>query len=323
MLYLNDDDVKAVGFKWNNTIDVIEKTVETLSENDYAQPIKPYLKYGDAKNRIIAMPAFVGGSTNKAGIKWIASFPDNIYHGIPRANSTVILNNKDTGVVESVLNTALISIVRTASVSGFMIKQYDKVRPIKNANVGIIGFGPIGQNHFKMCNAILGDKVANYYLYDKRPVIDLKKVQSISKSNVILASSWKEVYDNSDIFITCTVADEPYVEGKPKKGALILHVSLRDFKPETFDIYKDGIIVDDWDEVCREKTVIDTWNKIYGLKKEDTYSIIDVLKNNIIAKFSADANIMFNPMGMAVFDIAIGTYYYKGALSTGKGTVLK
>jgi N-[(2S)-2-amino-2-carboxyethyl]-L-glutamate dehydrogenase len=323
MLYLNEDHIRKVGIDWNETIKVIEHTVELLKNNDYAQPIKPYLRYGDPKNRIIAMPAYAGGEINKSGIKWIASFPDNINNDIPRANSVTVLNNAKTGVVESIVNTPYVSIIRTASVTGFLIKQFQKVRDMKHINVGIIGFGPIGQNHLKMCEAIIGDRVDNYYLYDIRPVIDGQRVQTKCHAKVNVVFGWQDVYDNADIFMCCTVADEPYIDHKPKKGALILDVSLRDFKEDTYQFYKDCIVVDDWKEVCREKTTIDDWNRVYGLDEKDVYTMVDVLNGDVISKFTRDDNIMFCPMGMAVFDIAISTYFYNKALGAGIGVTVK
>ena len=150
MLYLNEKDLLKIGLHWNETIDTIEKAVHCLDQKDFVQPIKPYLRYRDLTNRIIALIAFVGGEINLAGIKWIASFPDNIDHGLPRAHSVVILNEADTGVPVATINTALLSIVRTASVSGLMIRYFLKARPQKNANVAIMGWGPIGRHHYQM-----------------------------------------------------------------------------------------------------------------------------------------------------------------------------
>jgi N-[(2S)-2-amino-2-carboxyethyl]-L-glutamate dehydrogenase len=62
MLYLNQSDIENIGIDWVSITKVIESTVRRLGENDFAQPIKPYLRYQDLKNRIIAMPAYVGGS---------------------------------------------------------------------------------------------------------------------------------------------------------------------------------------------------------------------------------------------------------------------
>ncbi len=313
MLYLNEKDIIELHSNWHETIDTIEKAVRVMADNEYSQPIKPYLRYGNLQNRIIAMPSFVGGDINMAGIKWIASFPNNVSIGVNRASSVVILNNAGTGQVESIINTSLLSAIRTASVTGLMIKYFLKSKKNKNTNVGIIGFGPIGQQHLKMCDSILGDNVANYYLYDKRPVITQSDVAKMTKCNTIIADNWTEVYQNADIFICCTVADEPYIDIKPKKGALILNVSLRDFKNESYEFLKNNIIVDDWDEVCRENTTIELWNKAFGLKKENTKSIIDVVVNKQMEKYNTNDNVMFNPMGMGVFDIAISTYFYRKA----------
>ncbi len=313
MLYLNEKDITELHSNWQETIDTIEKAVRVMADNEYSQPIKPYLRYGNLQNRIIAMPSFAGGDINMAGIKWIASFPNNINIGVNRASSVVILNNAETGQVESIINTSLLSAIRTASVTGLMIKYFLKSKKNKDINVGIIGFGPIGQQHLKMCDSILGDNVANYYLYDKRPVITQNDVAKMTKCNTIIADNWTEVYKNADIFICCTVTDEPYIDTEPKKGALILNVSLRDFKNESYEFLKNNIIVDDWDEVCRENTTIEIWNKAFGLKKENTKSIIDVVFNKQMEKYNPNDNVMFNPMGMGVFDIAISTYFYRKA----------
>lgn len=60
MLYLNDRDIREVGLDWPSLVESIETTVRILDSGDYAQPVKPYLRYKNPQNRIIAMPAYVG-----------------------------------------------------------------------------------------------------------------------------------------------------------------------------------------------------------------------------------------------------------------------
>lgn len=323
MIYLNEKNLKEIGLNWSSTVEVIEEAVKCLENSDYAQPIKPYLRYQDLKNRIIAMPAFIGGGIDFAGIKWIASFPDNIHKGIPRAHSVVILNNAETGQPVSIINTALLSIVRTASVSGLMIKYFDKCRNLKKFNLGIIGWGPIGQHHFKMCTQLYGDKIDKIFIYDIRPVIDVKDIDFYDKSRIIVCDNWENVYMNSDILITCTVSNEPYIDKRPKDGALLLNVSLRDYKTDIIDYVAKPIIVDDWDEVCREKTDIEMMHLNRGLIKQNTKSIANVVCNNCIDDIPKEQAIMFNPMGMGVFDIAIASYYYTRALELNMGNYLE
>lgn len=321
MIYLNEKNIKEIGVNWNEIVSVIENATKCLANIDFAQPIKPYLRYRDFKNRIIAMPAFVGGDINKSGIKWIASFPDNVRNNIPRAHSVVILNNADTGKPEAIINTALLSILRTAGVTGAIIKAYSKVKALKDINIGIIGWGPIGQNHFKMITELLGDKISNIFLYDLNQ-IDENCINSIYKEKIHVVDCWQDAYKESDICITCTVSKEPYIDMKPKKGSLQLNVSLRDYKTDIYQYVKGNIIVDDWDEVCREKTDIEMLSLKKGLRKEETKSIVDVLCNNCLKNYLAEDVIMFNPMGMAIFDIAIASYYVSKASNLNIGQIL-
>lgn len=322
MRYLNNNHLLQIGIDWNETISVIENSVRCLASGDFSQPIKPFLRYRDLQNRIIAMPAFVGGDFNSAGIKWVSSFPKNIHRSMPRAHSVVILNNADNGKPVAVINTALLSIIRTASVSGMVLKYFDGIRRLERSTVGIIGWGPIGQYHFKLCMEFLGEKVKNFILFDLKP-IDKKAIESSYRDKVIIAEDWRQVYKNSDVFITCTVSGAPYIDEKPKPGALLLNVSLRDFKTDIFEHVKNSIIVDDWDEVCREKTDIEHMHKEKGLQQQDTKSVIDIVCNGCLKEYDHHTPIMFNPMGMAVFDIAIGTYYMKKAIKLGIGTTLE
>jgi len=310
MLLLDEHHLLETGIDWNNTIAVIEDAVRCLDNNDFSQPVKPYLRYRDLKNRIIAMPAFVGGNINMAGIKWIASFPGNIRKGIPRAHSVVVLNDADTGEPLGIINTALLSVIRTASVSGMVIKRFCSKRKMKGIRIGITGFGPIGQYHLKMCQDLLGDRITKICLYDLQ-AIDISNIAEPSRVEAV--TSWEEAYVAADIFITCTVSDAPYIDKKPKPGSLHLNVSLRDYKPSVYEWFKDAIIVDDWEEVCRERTDIEMLHKEKGLQKQNTWSITDVLKDESWAQFDEKSPVMFNPMGMAVFDIALGNYYYQAA----------
>lgn len=322
MIYLNEKHIKQIGINWEETIDVIEDTVRCLARNDYAQPIKPYLRYRDLKNRIIAMPAFLGGSINMAGIKWISSFPDNINKKIPRAHSVTVLNNSDTGEPVGIINTALLSVIRTASVSGLMIRYFEKARELKKIKIGIVGFGPIGQYHLKMCSNLLDSNIEQVFLYDINN-IDINIIDKEIRDKVIIVNNWQKAYEDADIFITCTVSKASYIDEKPKPESLHLNVSLRDYKTSVFEWFRKAIVVDDWDEVCREKTDIEIMHLEKGLSKEQTFSICDVVMNNCLELFFDGNPILFNPMGMAVFDIAIATYYYNLALKKLIGQELK
>lgn len=323
MLYLDENHIDKLGIDWNETVNTLEEAVKSLSEGDFSQPIKPYVKFQNPKNRIIAMPAFVGGNIDYSGIKWIASFPDNIGKSIPRAHSVTILNDSDTGKPVSIINTAKVSGIRTASVSGLVIKKYlENKEKSEIFDVGILGFGPIGQLHLKMVSALLKDKINKIRIFDIRPIEENLLADLPKDLNIEVCTSWEDVYTNSNIFITCTVSSKGYINKKPRDGALLLNVSLRDFTPDILN-YTRSIVVDDWEEVNRESTDIYEMSTTRGLKREETKSIVEVVCSDALRHFSREEAIMFNPMGMAVFDIAIAAHYYNIALIEGVGINLQ
>ena len=74
MLYLNEKDLVKIGYNWNATIDNIEQAVHCLEKKDFVQPVKPYLRYRDQTNRIIALIAFVNGILGRFGLSLEAIF---------------------------------------------------------------------------------------------------------------------------------------------------------------------------------------------------------------------------------------------------------
>ncbi|RUT68616.1 2,3-diaminopropionate biosynthesis protein SbnB [Flavobacterium cupreum] len=320
MIYLGDKDVKHIRLNWEQNIDVIATATQCIKSKDIAQPVKPYLRYGDPKNRIIAMPAFIGGDINRSGIKWIASFPDNIKKDIPRAHGVIILNEAETGQPLCVINSGSISAIRTASVSGLIVRKFMELKRHHNLKIGIIGFGPIGQYHLNMCSEVLGENIGEVLLYDLNGIVP-QNIPDAIKDKVRVVESWEKAYVNADIFITCTVSKEPYINLKPKLGSLHLNVSLRDYKTDVFPWFVKGMIVDDWQEVCRENTDVENFNKVNGLQENDVRLIQDVL-NDFLFTLDKDQPIMFNPMGMAVFDIAIANHYMGLATRDNVGVVL-
>ena len=322
MLYLNQSHIDQIGIDWHPIIDMIKEATKSLRSNDFAQPIKPYLRYRDHTNRIIAMPAFVGGHIDMAGIKWIASFPGNIDKGLNRANSVTILNESHTGRPLGIINTTKISGIRTAAVTGLVLREYlHYIKTPHKLKVGMTGFGPIGKLHIDMISTLLADRLNQIYLYDVRPV-DKDAIDEKHRTKVTVCSSWEEAFADADVFVTCTVSKKQYINKAPRRGSLHLNVSLRDYEP-AFLNHVNLMLVDDWAEVCREKTDIELMHEQFGLQKEGTRSIADVVCEDTLASIKPGDVVMFNPMGMAIYDIAVGKYYYDLAEKTQVGQLLE
>jgi 2,3-diaminopropionate biosynthesis protein SbnB len=321
MRYLTSLEVTKIERDWQELGNVIEAGVAVLDSGDFSQPIKPYLRYRDHANRIIAMPAFAGGSINVAGIKWIASFPGNVKKGLSRAQSITVLNESNTGVPFCIINSSLISCIRTAAVSALVLERYLSCKnPGQNYKVGITGFGPIARMHIEMIVSLIGSRLIEIAVYDIED-IDLELLPEKIREKTVKCESYMDAFSDADIFITATVAKAPYINIKPKPGSIHLNISLRDYCSE-FLRYVNVMIVDNWEEVCRENTDIENMSINGGLRKEQTLDIIEFINKYNGKMTLKDEVLMFNPMGMGIFDLAIALYYYDQSILNGIGIEL-
>lgn len=302
MQLISNNEITDIEEDWVLLGEQIVKCNDALIQEDYSQPIKPYLNFEDKKNRIIAMPARIGGAVDAAGIKWIASFPDNKKNGLPRVNSTTIINDTKSGQTKAIFNSEHLSSVRTVSVTYLLIKEYINNCKKELFNIGIIGFGPIGQLHYKMITNIFKKSIGRLSIYDKNPSVmnklDAKK----------LSSGLDNLVANSDILITCTDTITPYITELPKKNSLVCNISLRDFC--TFDEKVSPlVIVDNWNEVNRKGTNIESMAFSKRINESNVLNYAEVIKN--FPMLGNHDFYFFNPMGLAIYDIAVSNYYLK------------
>lgn len=301
MVYIDNEQCKELLSDKDECLLAIRDAINVKKRGEYNQPIKPYLKFPDKRNRIIAMPAYVGGNKNICGIKWISSFPDNLEKNIPRAHCLTILNSVFTGIPFCIINASCISIIRTAALSTVLLDKYIQLTDKKKYVLGIIGYGPIGKMHKEYFCHLLKDQISEIHIYDKNIMEE--------QSDVIFETSWEEVYNQADILVLATNTVKPYLTEAPRLNCLTLNISLRDFCVDSFDLTNTVTVVDDWEEVNREKTNIYHLSRNNKLIREDTINIEEFLDMKVPK--GENRAYFVNTMGMALFDICMGNLAYE------------
>lgn len=321
VLYLNRKHVEDLGAHWPEILLELETTLECMSRGEYEQPVKPYISLPGGPNRIIAMPAFIGGPSPIAGLKWIASVPANVKDGKPRAHAITVLNDVHTGEPICIVNSTLLSARRTAGISGIIMQRFLERCPLRRIKIGIIGFGEVGRQHLDMMKGLLADRIEAIGVYDT----DRTKVLALEGSGLspgcIPFASPESLIRWANIIVTATTSTCGYIEEAPLAGSLILNVSLRDFKPE-FRQFVDYMIVDSWDEVCRKGTDIEHMYSRGLLAKADAYPLVSIECQKVLQDRAPDSTVMFNPMGLAAFDVSIIALYYRKAVRSHSGLKL-
>lgn len=143
-LYLNEEDMVKAGVKdMASCVETMEEMFKLLKIGNYRMggangnshgcmvmfPEKSKfseMPVDGPDRRFMAMPAYLGGKFDMAGMKWYGSNTENKQKGLPRSILTLILNDKDTGAPKAFMSANILSAYRTGAVPGVGFKYFAK-----------------------------------------------------------------------------------------------------------------------------------------------------------------------------------------------------
>ena len=326
ILYLNRRDVRAaMGSSIRGYVEALRAALALHAEGKTAQPLKPYLRWrrkGHIADRIIAMPGYVGGEHEMAGIKWIGSKHDNpTARGIPRASAVIVLNDPETHFPVAIMEGGEISGMRTAGVTVLACEYL--ARP-GFRSVALVGCGFIGRLHalgllesFPLIEQIL------LYDHDRRAARALAEEIARDGLTVTVCETAEEAVFRGEVVVPCTVTAKPYIElDWLMPGAFVSNISIMDVKPDVY-LGVSKLIVDDWEQANRERKTINQLVLAGRLKQSDLHAELgDIVRGHRPGRTDPDERILLNPMGMAIEDVACAAAVYRVAREQGAGTWL-
>ena len=359
-LYLSEPDMIKAGVKdMKSCVDVMEDLLITLYKGDYVMgganhnshgcmimfpddPQFPGMPKNADDRRFMAMPAYLGGSYQLAGMKWYGSNVDNKKAGLPRSILMMMLNDKDTGAPLALMSANLVSAYRTGGIPGvgakYLARKDSKV-------VSIIGPGVMGKTSLaafvSVCPNLDTVKIKGRSQRSLDAFTRFIREELPQIKNIEICDSVEAAVKDSDIIsFTTTVRDDvssfPYISGDwIKKGALISMPSAARFDDDFLASCK--LVVDNsklyeaWEEEYPYPTypqvqIIGT--KFTDLKHdgkieaEDIIDITDIIEKRHPGRTSDDEIIVYSVGGMPVEDIAWGGTVYRNAVKLGIGIKL-
>lgn len=361
LLYLNEDDMVAAGVKdMAGCVDAMEEMFKLMKIGDYrmggangnshgcmvmfpeSSPF-PEMPVDGPDRRFMAMPAYLGGKFDMAGMKWYGSNAENRKKGLPRSILTLILNDKDTGAPLAFMSANILSAYRTGAVPGVGFKYFAK----ENAEtIGIVGPGVMSKTALAAAMAV-------------RPSLKTVKVKGRGKASLDRFIEYvKKEYPGVDVYAVDSIEDAvrgsdivsvstssptgdpelyPYIaEEWIKPGAVIESTAALRFDDD-FIINRARTVTDNIKlyEAWEEEMKPDAYNTIPipavrvedliaqgRMKTEQIDDLGDVLLGNIPVHRSEDEIVVYSVGGMPVEDIAWGTMVYRNALEKGIGKKL-
>nr|WP_288642656.1 tyramine oxidase subunit B [uncultured Anaerobutyricum sp.] len=361
LLYLNEDDMIAAGVKdMAGCVEAMEEMFKLMKVGDYrmggangnshgcmvmfpeSSPF-PEMPVDGPDRRFMAMPAYLGGKFDMAGMKWYGSNAENKKKGLPRSILTLILNDKDTGAPLAFMSANILSAYRTGAVPGVGFKYFAKEDA---KTIGIVGPGVMSKTALAAAMAV-------------RPSIKIVKVKGRGEASlnkfikhveknypgvtVYAVDTIEEAVRDSDIISVSTSSPTgdpelyPYIaEEWIKPGAIIESTAALRFDDD-FVINRARTVTDNIKlyEAWEEEMKPDAYNTIPipavrvedliaqgKMKTEQIDDLGDVLLGKIPVHRSEDEIVIYSVGGMPVEDIAWGSMVYRNALKKGIGKKL-
>ena len=309
-------------------VETVRKAYLAHARCESSLPHSSFLNFpNEPRNRIIAMPAYLGDGFEVAGIKWIASFPNNVQHGMNRASAVVILNSPVTGMPQAIIEGSIPSAKRTAASAALAARTLHQL-PLGgtvSGNVGLIGCGLINFEILRFLRASLpgARRFSIVDLNSKRAEI-FKTVclNTFKDISIDIASDASSVLSSASLISIATTAVKPHIDDLSScaAGTTILHISLRDVTPDV--VLSCDNVVDDIEHVCRAQTSVHLAQQSTGRHDFIRCTLADVLLGHAPPRRDPTSVLLFSPFGLGVLDLAVSQFVYKLASERGHGLTI-
>lgn len=362
-IYLSEPDMIQAGVTdMPACIDTMEDMFRLLYQGDYrmAGPNNdshgamitfpqdspfPHMPKPTADRRIMAMPAYLGGDYQMAGVKWYCSNIENRDRGLPRSILMFILSDADTGAPLALMSANLLSAYRTGAIAGVGARYY----ACQNAEVmGLVGPGVMGRTTLSACLAVRPNirhlKIKGRGQHSIDRFIEWLAQTHPQVTHIEVVDRIEEAVADADIVSFCNsgevgvVADYPLVKREwVKPGAFLAMPTLcnMDTEMERADVRK----------VVDNLGMYQAWFKevpkpahqhipLIGMRfmdmiaegkmnQEQLQDIAQVIMGEASGRNDDDEIIVMSVGGMPVEDVAWASVIYRNALKKGLGVQLK
>ncbi|WFR58782.1 tyramine oxidase subunit B [Anaerocolumna sp. AGMB13025] len=361
-IYLNEEDmIKAGVMDMKGCVEAMEEMFKLLKTGDFrmggananshgvmmtfpeSSPF-PNMPTDGPDRRFMAMPAYLGGKFDMAGMKWYGSNTQNRSKGLPRSILMLTLNDKDTGAPLAYMSANILSAFRTGAVPGVGIKYFSRE---DSKVVGIIGPGVMSKTAFDAAMAVRNNietvkiKGRSKKSIDKFIAYVKEKYPHITDFRIV--ETEEEAVREADIVSIATSSPTgdpsfyPYInEAWIKPGAVLCCPASARFDDD-FIINRARNVADNIQlyEAWEEEMDFPAYNSVPipavhcmdlikegKLRPDQIDDLGEVIMGKVPLHRKENEIVIYSVGGMPIEDVAWGTIVYRNALEKGIGTKL-
>ena len=316
IIYLSRNDVEQTAVTMREVIDAVENMFRLKGLGLVEMPPKPGI-HTRKDSFLHAMPAYIKGQQEAAGIKWVGGYPDNPAKGLPYITGLFILNDPETGLPLSVMDCTWITAMRTGAATAISAKYLARRN---STSVGIIGCGVQGKSNLLALNELFDiEKVCVYDRYIESAKAYCQQMENETGLAINVVDSPQQAVSGMDIVVTAGLwTNEPLAVIKPgwlDEGAFASPVDMDSYWSPDAIAQADIFCLDDlsqYDNFSRmgcftdfPKPNRDLGKIVAGFEKGRENNLERIIGLNI---------------GMALDDVAVAPIIYEQALQKKIGT---
>ena len=200
---ISKKEIESLGISIMEVMDAVEKGFKLKGEDKVELPAKIGI-HPRHDCFIHAMPCYVGGEVDAAGIKWVSGFPINQKKGLPYISGIMCVNDPETGFPTTIMDAGWITAWRTGAASGVCARY---MADPDSEVLSVVGLGVQGRtNTVALANVLPKLKVVKAYDVYESQAVKFKETMAkdLPGLDVVICSSVDEAVKDADVVVTCT-----------------------------------------------------------------------------------------------------------------------
>ncbi len=209
------DELVATRLPMLALINKMEAVLIDVSENRVQHPLRTVHEIDPQEGSLLFLkPVF---TPSVIAVKAITQMPANNAIGLPSMAATLLVMDRQTGQLLSVMQATALTNLRTAAVSAVAVRKLTKNHPLK---IAILGSGALARTHAAAIREIR--EVDSIRVWSRSPA---NRNACAAQIGGVAANSAQDACKDADVIVTVTLASEPILKNEwVKPGALICAV---------------------------------------------------------------------------------------------------